>query len=426
MKSIKEIFSFSKKKEEEPKKVQPKERKDHSLERFVDAQERMYEMALAEVKSGKKLSHWIWYIFPQLKGLGSSNNSIYYGIDDIEEARAYLNHPILGARLREITSAFLDSVGKNAQDVFGYLDAMKVRSCMTLFNEVSEDDLFRNVLVRYYSGLADEKTLAILGKLDVKFLCGAIAGDIIGSFYEFNATKKYDFYLFTPFSKFTDDTVMTVANADWLITGDSLLGVMQDYGNRYPHAGYGGMFRTWLREDEPKPYNSFGNGSAMRVSPVGWAFDTLEKTLEAAKESAKITHNHPEGIKGAQATAVCIFMARTGKSKQEIKEYIENTFGYNLNRTCDEIRPDYHFDVTCQGSVPESIIAFLESTDFESAVRLAVSLGGDADTMGAITGGIAEAFYGGVPEHIRKEVLKRLPNEFINVMQKFYQKFVEE
>ena len=425
MKSIKEIFSFFKK-EEEPKKIEPKELKDHSLERFVDAQERMYEMALAEVKSGKKLSHWIWYIFPQLKGLGSSNNSIYYGIDDIEEARAYLNHPILGARLREITSAFLDSVGKNAQDVFGYLDTMKVRSCMTLFNEVSDDDLFRKVLERYYSGLADEKTLAILGKLDVKFLCGAIAGDIIGSFYEFNATKKYDFYLFTPFSKFTDDTVMTVANADWLITDDSLLGVMQDYGNRYPHAGYGGMFRTWLREDEPKPYNSFGNGSAMRVSPVGWAFDTLEKTLEAAKESAKITHNHPEGIKGAQATAVCIFMARTGKSKQEIKEYIENTFGYNLNRTCDEIRPDYHFDVTCQGSVPESIIAFLESTDFESAVRLAVSLGGDADTMGAITGGIAEAFYGGVPEHIRKEVLKRLPNEFINVMQKFYQKFVEE
>ena len=414
------------KKKEEPKKIQPKERKDHSLDRFVDAQERMYDISLAEVKGGKKLSHWIWYIFPQLKGLGESNNSIYYGIDNIEEARAYLNHPILGARLREITSAFLDSVGKNAQDVFGYLDAMKVRSCMTLFNEVSEDDLFRKVLERYYSGLADEKTLAILGKLDVKFLCGAMAGDIIGSFYEFNATKKYDFYLFTPFSKFTDDTVMTVANADWLITGDSLLGVMQDYGNRYPHAGYGGMFRTWLREDEPKPYNSFGNGSAMRVSPVGWAFDTLEKTLEAAKESAEVTHNHPEGIKGAQATAACIFLARTGKCKEEIKDYIEKTFGYNLSRTCDEIRLDYHFDVTCQGSVPESIIAFLESTDFESAIRLAVSLGGDADTMGAITGGIAEAFYGGVPEHIRKEVLKRMPNEFIEMMQKFYQKFVEK
>lgn len=425
MKSIKEIFSFFSN-EEEPKKIQPKERKDHSLERFVDAQERMYETALAEVKNGKKLSHWIWYIFPQLKGLGESYNSHYYGIDDLEEARAYLLHPVLGVRLREITSVFLDSVGKNAQDVFGYLDAMKVRSCMTLFNKVSEDDLFRKILDRYYCGLADEKTLAILGKLDIKFLCGAIAGDIIGSLYEWNRTKETDFYLFTTFSKFTDDTVMTVANADWLITGDSLLGVMQDYGNRYPHAGYGGMFRSWLREDEPKPYNSFGNGSAMRVSPVGWAFDTLKETLEAAKQSAEITHNHPEGIKGAQATAACIFMARTGKSKQKIKEYIEQTFGYNLNRTCDEIRPTYDFDVTCQGSVPESIIAFLESTDFENAIRLAVSLGGDADTMGAITGGIAEAYYGGVPEHIRKEVLKRLPNEFIEVMQKFYQKFVEK
>lgn len=406
--------------------MQSHERKDHSLERFVDAQERMYERALEEVKSGKKLSHWIWYIFPQLKGLGMSGNSYYYGIDDIEEARAYLKHPVLGARLREITSVFLDSVGKNAQDVFGYLDAMKVRSCMTLFNEVSNDDLFRKVLERYYSGLADEKTLTILGKLNVKFLCGAIAGDIIGSVYEWHTTKNTDFYLFTLSSKFTDDTVMTVANADWLLTGDSLLGVMQDYGNRYPHAGYGGMFRSWLREDEPKPYNSFGNGSAMRVSPVGWAFDTLEETLEAAKQSAEITHNHPEGIKGAQATSACIFMARTGKSKQEIKDYIEKRFGYNLSRTCDEIRPTYDFDVTCQGSVPESIIAFLESTDFESAIRLAVSLGGDADTMGAITGGIAEAYYGGVSEHIRKEVLKRLPNEFIVVMQKFYQKFVEK
>lgn len=425
MKSLKDLFASFTKKKEEPKNIQPKEPKMQPLKRFLDAQEQMYGMALAEVKSGKKLSHWIWYIFPQLKGLGKSGNSHYYGIDNLEEAKAYLQHPVLGTRLREITTTFLELSGVNAKDVFGYLDAMKVRSCMTLFNEVSEDDLFRRVLERYYSGLADEKTLTILGKLDVKFLCGAMAGDMIGSFYEFNATKKTDFYLFTPFSSFTDDTVMTVANADWLMTGDSLMGIMQDYGNRYPHAGYGGMFRNWLREEEPKPYNSFGNGSAMRVSPVGWAFDTLEETLEAAKRSAEVTHNHPEGIKGAQATAACIYLARTGKTKQEIKEYIEQTFGYNLNRTCDEIRPDYHFDVTCQGSVPESIIAFLESTDFENAVRLAVSLGGDADTMGAITGGIAEAFYGGVPKHIRKEVLKRLPNDFIGVMSKFYQKFVE-
>lgn len=427
MKSIKDVFSFFNKQKEEPNKIQSKERKDHSLERFVDAQERVYETALSEVKNGKKISQWIWYIFPQLKGLGESENSQYYRIDGVDEAKAYLNHPVLGTRLREITTAFLDLKGVEVQEIFGCLDAMKIRSCMTLFNEVAEDGLFRKVIDRHYSGLADEKTLAILDKLDVKFLCGAIAGDIIGSKYEFFPHKDTYFPLFSnEYSDYTDDTVMTIANADWLITGESLLIIMKDYGKRYPTAGYGGMFKNWLREDDPKPYNSFGNGSAMRVSPVGWAFDTLEKTLEAAKQSAEVTHNHPEGIKGAQATAACIFMARTGKSKQEIKEYIEKKFSYNLNRTCDEIRPTYKFDETCQGTVPESIIAFLESTDFENAVRLAVSLGGDADTMGAITGGIAEAFYGGVPNHIRKEVLKRLPNEFIDVMQKFYHKFVEK
>lgn len=425
MKSIKEIFTSVSKKDE-LEKIQPKEQKDHSLERFVDAQERMYDKALAEVKDGKKLSHWIWYIFPQLKGLGESYNSYFYGIDNIEEASAYLKHPILGARLREITATFLNLKGVNAQDVFGFLDAMKIRSCMTLFDEVAEDDLYRKVIDHYYGGLADEKTLVLLSKSDAPFLCGAIAGDIIGSVYEFSPFKSTEFSLFCYSSEFTDDTVMTVANADWLLSRDSLFGIMQDWGNRYPTAGYGGMFLNWLQNYDPQPYNSFGNGSAMRVSPVGWAFDTLEKTLEAAKQSAEVTHNHPEGIKGAQATAACIFLARTGKSKQEIKEYIENTFGYNLSCTCDEIRPSYYFDVTCQGSVPESIIAFLDSTDFESAIRLAVSLGGDADTMGAITGGIAEAFYGGVPEHIRKEVQKRLPKEFINVMQEFYVKFIKD
>lgn len=256
-------------------------------------------------------------------------------------------------------------------------------------------------------------------------LLGAIAGDVIGSVYEFCPCKNTNFNLFLDYSEYTDDTVMTVANADWLLTGDSLLGIMQDYGNRYPTAGYGGMFYNWLKSRDPKPYNSWGNGSAMRVSPVGWAFDTLEETLEAAKQSAEVTHNHPEGIKGAQATAACIYLARTGKSKQEIKEYVEKTFGYNLSRTCDEIRPTYQFNESCQETVPESIIAFLESSDYESAIRLAVSMGGDADTMGAITGGIAEAFYGGVPEHIKAEVVQRLPNEFIEVMHKFYQKFVE-
>ena len=259
-----------------------------------------------------------------------------------------------------------------------------------------------------------------------KILLGAIAGDVIGSYYEFMPTRTTDFPLFNGNStRFTDDTVMTVANADWLLTGDSLLGIMQDYGNRYINAGYGGMFFDWLRQDDPKPYNSFGNGSAMRVSPVGWAFDTLEKTLEAAKKSAEITHNHPEGIKGAQATAAAIFLARTGKSKQKIKTYIETTFGYNLSNTCDRIREYYYFDETCHGTVPESITAFLESNNYENAIRLAISLNGDADTMGAITGAIAEAYYKEIPGYIKEEVIKRLPDEFITVMQKFYNKFIE-
>ena len=259
-----------------------------------------------------------------------------------------------------------------------------------------------------------------------KLLLGGIAGDIIGSIYEFNPVRFKDFELFKSNSTYTDDTVMTIANAEWLLSKGVLMDIMRKYGHKYPGAGYGEMFYDWLKSRCPKPYNSFGNGSAMRVSPVGWAFDTLEETLEAAKQSAEITHNHPEGIKGAQATAACIFMARTGKSKQEIKEYVETKFGYDLSRTCNEIRPTYQFNESCQGTVPESIIAFLESTDFESAIRLTVSLGGDADTMGAITGAIAEAYYNVIPEHIKNEVLKRLPEEFINVLGEFYNRFISK
>lgn len=259
-----------------------------------------------------------------------------------------------------------------------------------------------------------------------KLLLGGIAGDIIGSIYEFNPVRFKDFELFKSNSTYTDDTVMTIANAEWLLSKGVLMDIMRKYGHKYPGAGYGGMFYDWLKSRCPKPYNSFGNGSAMRVSPVGWAFDTLEETLEAAKQSAEITHNHPEGIKGAQATAACIFMARTGKSKQEIKEYVETKFGYDLSRTCNEIRPTYQFNESCQGTVPESIIAFLESTDFESAIRLTVSLGGDADTMGTITGAIAEAYYNVIPEHIKNEVLKRLPEEFINVLGEFYNRFISK
>lgn len=249
-------------------------------------------------------------------------------------------------------------------------------------------------------------------------MTGAIAGDIIGSVYEFDNIKTTDFPLFTNESDYTDDTIMTVAVADWLLNGGDLAKVMQRYGREYPYptGGYGGRFSGWLREKDPLPYNSWGNGSAMRVSAVGWMFDSLEKTLEVAKETAVVTHNHPEGIKGAQATAAAIYLARTGKSKQDIKQYIETAFSYDLGRTCDEIRPFYRFNESCQGTVPEAIIAFLDSSDFENAIRLAVSLGGDSDTLACITGGIAEAFYG-IPEDIKLEVKKRIPekfNEFIS------------
>ena len=307
-------------------------------------------------------------------------------------------------------------------DMKNFLTEWKKQKLLVEAKQLEKLEASKNVSDWYHR--PNEKTSDVL--LDTRILCGAIAGDIIGSIYEFEAYKETDFPLFRNSSIFTDDTIMTVANADWLLEGDDLLSIMKNYGNHYPDAGWGGMFMRWLREKESQPYNSFGNGSAMRVSPVGWAFETMEDTLEAAKQSAEITHNHPEGIKGAQATAACIFLARTGKSKQEIKTYIERTFGYNLSRTCDEIRSTYQFDESCQGTVPESIIAFLDSADFESAIRLAISLGGDADTLGAITGSIAEAYYGEVPEYIRKEVLKRLPNKFIRVMRNFYQKYVEK
>lgn len=234
---------------------------------------------------------------------------------------------------------------------------------------------------------------------------GAILGDIIGSPFEFDrGDKTKEFDLFTKGCDFTDDSVMTIA------VGEALLAVgpeatvqeieevvvtnMQDWGKRYPYAGYGGRFRYWLRERNPKPYGSYGNGSAMRVSAAGWLYNSLERTREVARATANVTHNHPEGIKGAEATASAIYMARNESSKEEIKEYIEREFHYNLDRTLDEIRPGYHMDETCQRTVPEAIIAFLESKDFEDAIRNAVSLGGDTDTLGAITGSIAEAFYG--------------------------------
>lgn len=261
---------------------------------------------------------------------------------------------------------------------------------------------------------------------------GAILGDIIGSPYEFDrGNKSKDFPLFCKYSMFTDDTVMTIAVAEAFLNArtdndklsdgkirDSLISSMQRWGNRYPYAGYGGRFSCWLTAKHPEPYNSYGNGSAMRVSSTAWLCGSLEEVRHAARLSAEVTHNHPEGIKGAEATASAIFLARTGHSKEEIRCYIEDNFDYALNRTCDEIRPDYHHVESCMETVPEAITAFLEGEDFVDVIRTAVSLGGDCDTLTAIAGSIAEGFYG-VPEELKEECRNRLPNDLKNVLHKF-------
>jgi len=249
-------------------------------------------------------------------------------------------------------------------------------------------------------------------------MIGAIAGDIIGSQYEFRPIKTTEFELFGPDCRFTDDTVLTIALAEALVTGEEYVPLLKHYYRTFPDAGYGGTFVKWASGPYTEPYNSFGNGAAMRISPVGFYFNTLEDVLTKTEQYTDVTHNHPEGIKGAQATAAAIFLARHGRSKDEIRRYITDTFGYNINRTCDQIRPDYYFDVTCQGSVPEAIICFLESTDYESAIRLAVSLGGDCDTQACIAGGIAEAFYG-VPLWIVDKTMTYLDLDLRFVCRKF-------
>ena len=255
-------------------------------------------------------------------------------------------------------------------------------------------------------------------------MLGAICGDVIGSAYEWHSTKKEDFELFTPRTDFTDDSVLTVALADCILEGGDYGKALLEYGRQYPGRGYGGRFANWLLSGSLKPYYSFGNGSAMRVSAVGWAFDTLEEVLEEAEKTALPSHNHPEGIKGAQATAACIFLARRGHPKEKIRNLVQELFGYNLERKLEDIRPSYSFDVTCQGSVPESIVAFLESTGYEDAIRKAISLGGDADTQACIAGGIAEAFYGEVPLFIQEKVLELLPEKFKQVLSAFEERFI--
>jgi len=277
-------------------------------------------------------------------------------------------------------------------------------------------------------------------------MLGAIAGDIIGSMREkrnhglyrlgkmtpfsddalkreIAHTKREDFELFGGYNNFTDDSVMTLAVADAVLNHKPYGITIKDYGRRFPNRGYGGRFQKWLKSDDMEAYNSYGNGSAMRVSPVGFAFDTLEEVLAEAKASAEVTHNHPQGIEGAQAVAAAVFMARTGESKGAIRDYLSETFEYPLADTIEDIRPTYKFDATCEGSVPESIIAFLDSNDFEHAIRLAVSLGGDADTQAAIAGSIAQAYYKKIPSTMVERSKAVLGTELWQLVVDFHEAF---
>jgi len=257
-------------------------------------------------------------------------------------------------------------------------------------------------------------------------MLGAIAGDIIGSVHEFSPVKTLDFPLFTEASRFTDDTVLSTATAFSVMTDGDYAENYRIFGRLYPLAGYGAGFRNWLASKVGAPYNSWGNGSAMRVSPIGFAFDTEEEVLAEAAKSAAVTHDHPEGIKGAQAVALGILLARQGAGTTQIKKEISGRFGYDLERTAASIRPTYRFDVSCQGSVPEAIICFLESEDWEQAVRLAVSLGGDADTQACISGALAQARFGALPGEIAKAARKRLPDHLLEVVEDFEARFMTD
>ena len=251
-------------------------------------------------------------------------------------------------------------------------------------------------------------------------MLGAIAGDVLGSIHEFHPIKTKNFDLLNSECVFTDDTVMTVAVADSLMNKIPYVESLQMWGRKYPRAGYGGWFKEWIHSDFPKPYNSFGNGSAMRCSSIGWLFDDEDSVLEEAKESAEITHNHPEGIKGAQAVALGVMLGRQGSTKLEIQEKLEALFDYDLSQTLEQVKLNYSFDVTCQGSVPQAIISFLESEDFEHAIRNAISLGGDADTQACIAGSLAEGYYMNIPDQIKEFVLTRITPDILDVLHQLH------
>jgi ADP-ribosylglycohydrolase len=257
-------------------------------------------------------------------------------------------------------------------------------------------------------------------------MIGAIAGDIIGSIYEFSPIKTKDFPLFSHDCRFTDDSVLTIAIARAIMDDGDYRRALRDLGREYPNAGYGGSFRHWLASSDPKPYDSWGNGAAMRVSPIGFAFETIDEVLLQAARTAEVSHDHPEGVKGAQATALAIFLGRTTHDKSLIRAEIAERFGYDLDRTVESIRPSYAFDVSCQGTVPEAIIAFLDADSYEDAVRNAVSLGGDSDTLACITGGIAEAYYGPVRSDIRRKVKEYLSDELWLIAEQFAGRYTME
>jgi ADP-ribosylglycohydrolase len=250
-------------------------------------------------------------------------------------------------------------------------------------------------------------------------LVGAIAGDMVGSLYEAHPIKTKEFPLFSRRSQFTDDSVLTIAIADAMLGDGGFAASLKRWGRRYPDAGYGGSFLRWLLSEDDQPYNSWGNGAAMRVSAVGYACDSVGSVLQQAAQTAAVTHDHPEGVKGAQAVALSVFLARSGANKQQIKHEMTERFRYDMNRLLDHIRPRYQFDVSCPGSVPESLIAFIESVDYEDAIRNAVSLGGDSDTMACIAGAVAQAYYGGVPQRIVDAVEERLPDDLLHVVHLF-------
>ena len=254
-------------------------------------------------------------------------------------------------------------------------------------------------------------------------MIGALAGDIIGSVYEWHNIKTKDFALFSDRCVFTDDSILTIALADSILTGTSYVENLKTFYRWYPDGGYGGGFHRWARSPTAGPYNSWGNGAAMRISPVGYAYDDLDTVLQNATAFTAITHSHPEGIKGGQAVAAAIFLARTGESKTAIQEYIERQFHYDLRTPVDEIRPTYVFDVSCQGTVPQALRAFIDSSDFEDAIRTAVSLGGDTDTLACITGGVAQAFYGSVPDAIQRKVYSLLDDRLGAITRRFMERY---